>query len=130
MTTPRSQFLKNDVSMTMPVRRTSVRTTPAVHSRIREKRRMMSALLKRLADAEMHTPPACLRIAVHQQPGNRVELVADVETKRADGCRVPESGADSVTEVAQVDGPAIRPDVTGVVEHHRAQTAADCRARF
>src|SRR5262249_30630716 len=130
MTTPRSQFLKNDVSMTMPVRRTSVRTTPAVHSRIREKRRMMSALLKRLADAEVHSPPACLRNSVHQQPGNRVELVADVESKRTEWSLVAEARAHGMAEVAEVDVPAVRPHGAGVVEQHGPQAAVDRRAGF
>src|SRR3954454_19671057 len=78
----------------------------------------------------MHAPPPRLRVAVHQQSGNRVELIADVEAKRTDGCGVPQTSADGVAKIIQMHVPTARPHIAGVQEHHGAETAANRGARF
>src|SRR5262249_44239201 len=41
--------------------------------------------LKRLSDAEVDAPAACLRLTVDQQARNRIQLISPVETDRSDG---------------------------------------------
>src|SRR6185312_7979891 len=130
MMTPRTQFLKNGVSVTTPASSTSVRRAPAVQSRIRVSRLMGDLGSEGLADAEVHAPPSRLGFAVHEQSRDRVELVADVEAKRTDGRLVAEAGADGAAQIVQFDLPAVRPDVAGVEEQDRAEAAADPLAAF
>src|SRR5438105_4178810 len=72
--------------------------------------------LKRLADAEMDAPAARLGRAVDEQPRDRIELVSNIESDRADRRLVPQARADRVPQIVEVHRPPARPYVARVEE--------------
>src|SRR5918993_3582582 len=76
---------------------------------------------ERLTDAEVETEPARLRLAVDEQAGNRVQLVADVGPDRPDLGVVAEPRADVVAQIVEVEVPRLRPDVAAIEEEHRPE---------
>src|SRR5262245_37308935 len=81
---------------------------------------MRRAPLERLTNTEVHPPPARLRLAVHQQVVDGVQLIADIETKRTDRRLIPEPDADRVTQIVEPNAAGFGPHVAAVVEEHRA----------
>src|SRR6185295_16988456 len=86
--------------------------------------------LKGLPDAEMKADAARLGCAVHEEAGNRIELVADIKTNRTDRRLIAQSRSDRVAQIAQVESERVRPHVAGVEEQHPAQIAAQHRAQL
>src|SRR5207247_2204352 len=86
--------------------------------------------LARLSDAEVKADAACLRVSVHEQAGNRIELIAHVDAHGANRRLIPESGTDRVPQLAQLEGPRIGPHVAGVDEQHAAEVATQHRAQL
>src|SRR5687768_3173539 len=84
---------------------------------------MVSGLLERLADAEMQADPPLLRLSVHEQALDRVQLVADVQARGANGRHVTQPGTGGVLQVAGVDAPRVGPDVAVIEERHRPELA-------
>src|SRR5262245_65061244 len=80
---PRSQSLNHAV-WTMTASAMVSATTAARPNATKRKIRRSRRTSERLADAEVDPPSARLRLAVDDQPGNRVELIAPVETDRTD----------------------------------------------
>src|ERR1700721_1177701 len=105
---------------------TSVSTMSSARSR-RLASRMTS---ERLSDAEVHAPPARLRLAVHQQPGYGIELVSEVEANGPDRRLITQSGSNRVPEIVHVDIPRSGPDVSGIEEGDAAEVAAKHRAQL
>src|SRR5256885_16326711 len=89
---------------------------------------LIGSLSERLPDRKMNAPAARLLLAVHDQPRDWVELIAEVEADRTDRRLVAKAGADRVTEIAQIEAERIGPDVAGVEEQHAAEVAAQDRA--
>ena len=58
-----------------------------------------------LPDAEVHAEAPLLRLAVDEQPLDRIQLIADVEARRTDRRLVAEPGPDGVSQIAEVDVP-------------------------
>src|SRR5262245_59450068 len=87
-------------------------------------------LLESLADAEVEPPAACLRLAVHEQTWDRVELVADVEANRPNRRLISKTGAYGVAEIVEHDAAGILPDVSRVHEQHHAEPAVQRHASF
>src|SRR5439155_10738769 len=52
--------------------------------------------LERLPDAEVNAPPARLRLRAHEQARDWIQLIAEVESNRPNGCLIPQAGADGV----------------------------------
>src|ERR1700730_12812930 len=105
---------------------TSVSTMSSARSR-RLASRMTS---ERLSDAEVHAPPAGLRHTVHQQPGNGIELISEVEADRPDRRLIPQSRSNRVPQIVQVDIPRARPDVSGIEERDATEVAVKHRAQL
>src|SRR5689334_7748999 len=78
----------------------------------------------------MDAPAAEILLAVDDQPGNRIELVPEIEADRPDRRLVAEPGPDGVPEIPEVDRPRISPDVARVEEQHAAKVAAQRRAQL
>ena len=57
-----------------------------------------------------------LGLAVDEQPGDRIELVAEIDADRADRRQVAQARTDVVAQVVQVEVPRVVPDVAGVGE--------------
>src|SRR5665213_3771634 len=78
----------------------------------------------------MDAPVARLGLAVHEQAGDVVELVAEVESNRANGRLIPKAGADVIPQIAEVHRRAVGPYISGVGEDHTAEISADHGAHF
>src|SRR5688572_4700244 len=92
----------------------------------------MRCASKRLTDAEMETEAPGLRLAVHQQSGERIQLVAEVHADRTDRCPVAQAGTDVVAPagvVAYVTA-AVRPDDAAVDKGDTGEAAPDRRPQF
>src|SRR5688500_8723702 len=85
---------------------------------------------ERLPDAEVEPDPPRLLLAVDQKPGDRIQLVTDIQAERSDRRLVAQPRTDVVTEIALVDVPRVRPDVARVEEYYRAEVAADGRSHL
>src|SRR5687768_10057441 len=55
---------------------------------------------ERLPDAEVEAEPPRLRLAVHEEAGDWIELVTDIDADRTDRRRVPQTGTDVVAQIA------------------------------
>src|SRR5262245_15715334 len=86
--------------------------------------------LERLSDAEVNAPAAIARFAVHEQTGNRVELVAEVEAERTDRRLVAQPRSDRVAKIVELDPERLCPDVAGIEEEHGAEAAAERGAKL
>src|SRR6266850_4064740 len=85
---------------------------------------------KRLTDAEVNPPPARLRLAVHQQGGNRIELVAHVEAHGADRRLIAKPGTHRVAQVVQLEAQRVRPHVAAVEKQDASEVATNDRAHL
>src|SRR3954462_9113642 len=79
--------------------------------------------LERLADAEMNAPMALFRGAVDDQPRDRIELVTEVESHRADRRLVAEPGAGRIVQIVQSDAPVLCPHVAAIHEDDATEAA-------
>src|SRR5262245_50106703 len=86
--------------------------------------------LEGLSDRKVHAPAPRLRLTVHEQARNRIQLPADVEAHRADRRLVAQPRSDGVAQVAQPDAPRIGPHVAPVEEQHAAEIAVEQRAHL
>src|SRR5215510_6891029 len=96
---PRSHSLNQVVCDTM----TAIAVTPTISVQMnattcRNLRAMVISCLKRLADAEVNAPRACLRFAVHLQVRDPVELISKVDACLTDRREISESGSGGVHE--------------------------------
>src|SRR5260370_40481961 len=66
--------------------------------------------LKGLSNREVEAEASSLRLAVHQQPGQRIELVAEVHADRTDRRQVAQAGARAVAQVVEGQVPGGGPD--------------------
>src|SRR5687768_1437454 len=78
----------------------------------------------------MKPEPAALLLAVNQEAGNRIDLVAHVEPERTDRRQVAEARADVFPEIAEIEIPRVVPHVAGIGEEHAAQVAPDRHAQL
>src|SRR6187455_2212207 len=104
---PRSHSLNHVVWVTM----TAIDVTPT--SRVQRKATTWSDRLtmfcsEGLADAEVNAPLPLLRLAIHLETVDRIELIAEIDARRADRCLIPQTRTDGVVEVIQVERPALR----------------------
>ena len=58
-----------------------------------------------LADAEVEPEPAGLRLAIDHQPGNRVQLIAEIGAERADRRVVANARTDVVAQIVEIEVP-------------------------
>src|SRR5688500_14865384 len=106
---PRSHSLNHVVCVTM----TAIEVTPTISVQMnartwRDRRATENAgvtVSKSLTDAEVNAPAAGLRLAVHAQVLNRVQLVAEIHTDGTDGREITQTRADRVPEITQVEIP-------------------------
>src|SRR5712692_1509745 len=125
----RSRFLNQAVSATITAAAVaptiSVRTMTSACSRRRARR-----MSERLSDSEMHAPAPGLWRAVDEQPGDRIELVAKVESNRTDRCLIPQSRTDGIAQIVQPDSPGASPHVPRIKEQDPAEIAVQRRAQL
>src|SRR4051812_25770349 len=86
--------------------------------------------LERLADAEMNAPMALFRSAVDDQPRDRIELVAEVESHGTDRRLVAEPGARRIVQIVQSHAPVFCPHVAAVHEHDPPEAAVQGTAQL
>jgi len=92
-------------------------------------RRDSIARLERLTDAEVKAPLANLGFAVHQETWNRVELVAEIETDRADRCLVSQTRSDRVPQIVEVILPVAFPDIAAVEKEYGTKASTQRQPR-
>src|SRR5688572_7997365 len=85
---------------------------------------------KRLADAEVHTPAALLRLPIEPKTGERPELITKVETNQTERRVEPQAWPGVITEIAQPNRPRILPDVAGFDEDRAAKPFENHNARL
>src|SRR5262252_9275159 len=78
----------------------------------------------------MHAPAPRLRLAVHFQSRNRIQLPAEVEANRPDGRLISQPRSDGVAQVAKVESQRSGPHVAAVEEQHYAEIAVKDDAQF
>src|SRR5262245_10919975 len=78
----------------------------------------------------MNSPVTIRWLTVHQQPRNRIELIAVVESEGPDRSLIAQADADRVAEVAEIERERLVPDVAAVEENHAAEIAVNRRAQF
>ena len=71
-----------------------------------------------------------LRLAVHEQGGKRIELVAEVEADGSDGRLIAEAGTHRVTQVVQPEAERVCPHVATVDERDAAEVTAKGRTHL
>ena len=71
--------------------------------------RLMSVISERLTDAEVHSPTALLRLAVDEQTGNGIQLIAVVEPDGPDRRLVTKPRSMAYPERVHRDGPRVAP---------------------
>src|SRR5688572_11127959 len=80
---------------------------------------------KRLTDTEVKAKRPRLLRAVDEQPWNRIQLKADVESRRADRRHVADTWSHRVAEIPEVQIPRLRPDVAVIEEGHHPELAGE-----
>src|SRR3954471_22498060 len=68
---------------------------------------------------------ALLGVAVNDQSGNRIELVAEIHSHRADRREVAEAGSGVIAQVVEIEVPRVVPDVAGIAENNSTQISPD-----
>ena len=63
--------------------------------------------LEGLSNAEMEAEMSLLRLSVHEQTGNRIQLKAHVRANRTDRRLVPKPGTDVVAESLKIEAASI-----------------------
>src|SRR5262245_34278561 len=74
----------------------------------------------------MNPPVAIGRLTVDEQPRNRIELIAVVETERTDRRLVAKASANRIAEVAELEVEWVVPHVAAVEKDDDAEIPADC----
>src|SRR3954467_13029603 len=97
---------------------------------MRSQRRNRNAMSERLADADVGAPVSSLGLALHEEPGDGVQLVADVEPHRADGGVVAKTWAHGEAEAARIQVPGVAADAARVDEGDGAQLGAERHAHL
>src|SRR5690606_3497487 len=104
--------------------------SPGHRARVTNRTSQITDALERLADAEVDAPAPLLRLAVHEQIRDRVHLIAEIDTSRADRRQVSKPRTHRHAQIAEIEVPRLRPDVAVVDEADGADPVGDRHAHL
>src|SRR5262245_42877017 len=100
--TPRSQSLNQALCVTIAAVEAALIISVQTKAMIWSDLRTTGTPLKGLPDAEVDSPVARFRFAVHMQIWNRGQLIAEINASRAHRCQISQPSADVISEAAAV----------------------------
>src|SRR5262245_27490360 len=128
---PRSHSLNHVVWVTM----SAIDAAPTI--RVQMKATTWSDLratdmgrLEGLAHAEVDPPPPRLRLAVDQQVGDRVHLIAEIKAQRSYRRHIAEPWSYRVAQITDVEIPRVGPHVAEIDERNGAEPSLHRHPRF
>src|SRR5262245_1095581 len=86
--------------------------------------------LESLSNAEVETVRSRLRLSVDEEPGNRIQLKADISTNRTDRRLIAEARANVPSQIVEIKVPFAGPDVAAVDENDGPEIPPDIRAKL